>query len=98
MVLTWTEEDKAMLNRSEVSIFQENIVPDKLDDKYLPTDIHIVTYEMAGVTYYDAVRAYKMVDIFDVYYDKMEKNGRVIDIKSGYGRIKPKLWTPETGD
>ena len=95
MVLTWTDEDKQTLSRSEVSIHQENIVPDKLDETNLPNDIHIVEYEMAGETYYDAVRAYKMVDIFDVYYDKMQGGGKVVRIKSGYGRIKPKFWKPE---
>jgi len=93
MVLTWTDEEKANLTRAEVSIHGENITPDKLDNKTLPTDIHVIEYEMEGVTYYDAVRAYKMVNIFDVYHDKLKGGGKVVRITNGYGSIRPNLWT-----
>ena len=61
-------------------------------DADLPSDIHLVFYvaEDGGVLI-DAVRAYKKVDVFDAYHDA----GKVVlDIKTGYGRIKPKLYTP----
>ena len=65
------------------------------DDSELPTDIHVVEYIVDGKTYYDAVRSYKMSDIFDIYYDKLKPmGGSVISIKSGYGKIKPKLYNP----
>ena len=41
---------------------------------------------------FDAVRAYTKVDIFDEYYDKLGKDNPIHSIKSGYGRIKPKLY------
>jgi hypothetical protein len=47
---------------------------------------------VAGETYYDAVRAYTKVDIFDAYYDKLKSIGTITDIRSGLGRIKPILY------
>lgn len=60
------------------------------DNKNLPSDIHAVTYVEDGVTKIDAVRAYKMTDIFDGYYDFGIKT--IQSIESGYGSIKPKLY------
>ena len=39
-----------------------------------------------------AIRAYKSPDIFDALHDAGHK---VLEIKLGYGLIKPKLYTPE---
>jgi hypothetical protein len=47
---------------------------------------------VAGETYYDAVRAYTKVDIFDAYYDKLKSIGTIIEIKSGLGKIRPNLY------
>ena len=59
----------------------------------LPTDTHLVVYEEHGdgvtMTWNDAVRAYKSVDIFDVYFDL---GYTVLEIRNGYGAIKPKLF------
>ena len=66
----------------------ENELNDLSSD--LPTDTHLVRYinpdgELLG----DAVRAYKKSDIFDCYHDS---GLRVLDIKSGFGSVKPKLF------
>ena len=60
----------------------------------LPTDTHLVTAERCvdsdtTTIEQDAVRAYKSVDIFDVYHDL---GYTVLGIKNGYGACKPKLW------
>ena len=56
----------------------------------LPTDVHLVRYcDPEGNLHGDAVRAYKKSDIFDCYHDS---GLRVLDIKSGFGSIKPKLF------
>jgi len=92
----WSKEDLKEAERREVKIIYENFSsPSQLDEKGLPSDIHIITYEIDGETRLDAARAYKMVDIFDVYYDKLRLNGKVVDIRSGYGLLKPKLWKGE---
>ena len=81
------------LERSKINLFAQEVVKGDLNQHELPTDIHLIEYEIGDVLYCDAVRAYKMVDIFDVYYDKLAKvNGRIVSITSGYGSVKPKLW------
>jgi len=63
------------------------------EDKNLPSDTHVVTYYENGNRLMDAVRSYKMTDIFDAYYDYGIKD--IISIVSGFGTIKPKLYNPE---
>ena len=95
-MIEWNAVDKAEARRREVIIFRLGVSPEDFDDKGMPTDVHLIRYDIDGTTYCDAVRANKMVDIFDVYFDKLDLcGGRVIDIKSGYGTIKPKLWTSD---
>ena len=76
----------------QIQIVAQEVDIDTFDDKRLPSDVHIVTYEIGDTTYYDAVRAYTMVDIFDAYYDKLKDTGTVSKIKSGYGTIRPNLY------
>ena len=78
--------------KNKIQIVDQEIVPDSFDDSQLPTDIHIVTYTLGGETKYDVVRAYVKVDIFDAYYDKLKGQGELLDIKSGYGKIRPNLY------
>ena len=94
MAITWTDDDKERLVRREVIIFKQNVREQDLDDRGMPTDIHIVEYSQGGLPYSDIVRAGKMSDIFDAYYDKLKESGGgvVTAIKSGFGTIKPKLW------
>lgn len=56
----------------------------------IPTDTHLVTFRtIEGSVGSDAVRAFTKADIFDAYADGGLK---VIEIKSGFGSIKPKLY------
>ena len=100
MAITWTDDEKERLLRREVIIFQQNVREQDLDDKGLPTDIHIVEYSQGGLPHSDIVRAGKMSDIFDAYYDKLKISGGgvVTAIKSGFGTIKPKLWSSNKDD
>jgi len=86
-LLTFLPADKL-----KVQILEQEICPATFNDNELPTDVHIVTYTVAGDTYYDAVRAYTKVDIFDAYYDKLKSIGTIKDIKSGLGKIRPNLY------
>tara|TARA_B100000085_G_scaffold284024_1_gene316034 strand:- start:1683 stop:1991 length:309 start_codon:yes stop_codon:yes gene_type:complete len=80
------------LDKVNIQVVAQGICPDTFDDTKLPTDVHIIAYQVGKKEYFDAVRAYTMVDIFDAYHDKLQKIGTVTEIKSGYGRIKPKLY------
>jgi len=76
-------------------IHAQDVDVETFDDKQLPNDLHMVEYIIDGKTFNDAVRSYKMSDIFDVYYDKLKPmGGHIVSIKSGFGTIKPKLYNP----
>ena len=79
-------------DKKKIQVVKQDIDPTAFDDSELPTDVHLITYSLDGHTVIDAVRAYTMVDIFDAYYDKLGKLNIVSEIKSGYGKIKPKLF------
>jgi len=78
---------------TKIQIVDQEVDPDNFDSKGLPSDTHMVMYVVEGKTLYDAVRAYTKVDIFDTYYDKLKPiKGSLIDIRSGYGNIRPNLY------
>ena len=77
---------------SKIQIVAEGIKLDAFDDKQLPSDTHIVRYMQEGKEIIDAVRAYTMVDIFDEYFDLLSSENPILEIKSGFGYIKPKLY------
>ena len=75
---------------TKIQIFEEGVDLDSFDDSALPTDIHMVHFTLEdGTEQVDAVRAYTMVDIFDVYHDAKKK---VSKIQAGYGRVRPNLY------
>ena len=78
---------------NKIQILDQEINPDTFKHKGLPSDTHVVMYVVEGKTLYDAVRAYTKVDIFDCYHDKVKThNGSVIDIRSGYGNVRPNMY------
>ena len=96
-VLEWTGEELKEARRTEVEIFFHGTSEEELTQtKGLPNDLHLVEYTLDGKTHYDGVRSYKMVSIFDLYYDKLTPlGGEILSIKSGYGNIKPKLFNAQ---
>ena len=75
-----------------IILLMQETSEDELNDlsSELPTDTHLVTYRFPdGATGVDAVRSYSKVDIFDAYHDS---GLQILDIKSGFGSIKPKLF------
>jgi hypothetical protein len=91
--INFTSEEKKFLN---FNIHQLDIDPTTLDQAELPTDIHLVEYEVEGKLYVDAIRAFKMSDIFDGYYDKLNPlGGKITSITSGYGNLRPNLYNPK---
>ena len=81
----------------EVIVQIESTTHDKLVEleRTLPSDIHLVRYRKPTWKKKEkisAVRAYKMSDIFDQFHDK---RWEVLEIKQGYGRIKPRLFNTQ---
>ena len=83
---------------TKIQVIAEAIDLEKFDDKGLPSDTHLITFTKEGKEQVDAVRAYTMVDIFDVYYGKLGKENPIHSIKSGYGQIRPNLYGKIKGD
>ena len=69
-------------------IIQEKTTLDKSNDKKLPSDAFNVTYVVEGETHLDVTRSAKMVNIFDMYYDRYGK-GSVQKIDYGHGTVNP---------
>ncbi len=72
-------------------IIQEKTTHEKSLDRKLPTDAFNVTYIVEGETRLDVTRSSKMVNVFDMYYDRYGK-GAVQRIDYGSGTIRPNLW------
>ena len=83
---------------TKIQVIAEAIDLEKFDDKGLPSDTHLISFTKEGKQQVDAVRAYTMVDIFDVYYGKLGKDNPIHSIKSGYGQIRPNLYGKIKGD
>ena len=69
-------------------IILEKTTLDKAHDRKLPTDAFNVTYVVEGETRLDVTRSGKMVNVFDMYYDRYGKDC-VQKIDYGHGTIKP---------
>ena len=69
-------------------IIQEKTTHEKSLDRKLPTDAFNVTYIVEGETLLDVTRSSKMVNVFDMYYDRYGK-GSVQSIDFGHGTVNP---------
>ena len=72
-------------------IILEKTTKEKSVDRQLPTDAFNVTYVVDGKQHLDVTRSEKMVNVFDLYYDKYGKDA-VQKITYGQGTIRPNLW------
>ena len=72
-------------------ILQEKTTPEKANDRKLPSDAFNVTYVVDGETRLDVTRSGKMVNVFDMYYDRYGK-GSVQKIDYGHGTVNPSQW------
>ena len=69
-------------------ILQEKTTHEKANDRKLPSDAFNVTYIVEGETRLDVTRLGKMVNVFDMYYDRYGK-GSVQKIDYGHGTVNP---------
>ena len=72
-------------------IILEKTTQEKALDRKLPTDAFNVSYVVDGKEHLDVTRSEKMMNVFDLYYDKYGK-GAVQKIEYGHGTIRPNLW------
>ena len=69
-------------------IILEKTTQEKALDRKLPTDAFNVTYIVDGETFLDVTRSAKMVNVFDMYFDRYGK-GSVQKIDFGHGTVNP---------
>ena len=90
------EEAKKPEKKFDTSVYSceiilEKTTKEKVDDRQLPTDAFNVFYTVDGKEHLDVTRSEKMVNVFDMYYDRYGK-GVVQKIDYGAGTIRPNLW------
>ena len=77
----------------KIRLIFEKCPRDKGNDKKLPSDSFVVSYNDKEELKYDIVRAAAQVDVFDAYYDKY-KNVKGIEWTKGI--IHPKTYDGQT--
>ena len=82
------EESKIQAADYSCEILLEKTTEEKTHDKSFPTDAYVVRYVENGTQHLDVTRCYKMVNIFDMYYDKYGKDS-IKAIEFGHGTTKP---------
>ena len=90
------EEVKKPEKKFDTSVYSceiilEKTTKEKADDRQLPTDAFNVYYTVDGKEHLDVTRSEKMVNVFDMYYDKYGKDA-VQKIDYGAGSVRPNLW------
>ena len=78
-----------MMSDEKIRLIFEKCPRDKANDKKLPSDSFIVSYEHDKELKHDIIRAAAQVDVFDAYYDKY-KNVKGIEWTKGI--IHPKTY------
>ena len=78
-----------IMTDDKIKLIFEKCTPDKANDKKLPSDSYVVSYEEDKELKYDIIRAAAQVDVFDTYYDKYKN---VLSIVQSLGKVPPKLW------
>ncbi len=71
-------------------ILHQNCDPEVANDRSLPYNAYLVTYEIDGAIAYDLVIPDKQLEIFDYYWDRYREGLK--GWKQSEGRINPKLW------
>ena len=73
-----------------MKVLHQDCNPEVANDRSLPYNTYLVTYQDDGLKKYDLVLANKKVDIFDYYWDRYRED--LITFKQSEGRLNPKLW------
>ena len=77
----------------KIRVIFEKCPLDKSNDKKLPSDSFVVSYEEDKELKYDIIRAAAQVDVFDAYYDKYKN---VKSIQWTKGIVHPRTYDGQT--
>ena len=89
------KEDKIDPSDYSCEVILEKTTKDMANDRKLPTDAFNVTYVVEGEQLLDVTRSGKMVNVFDLYYDRYGKDS-VKKIDYGHGTVNPSQWGYKT--
>ena len=84
-------EEKFDPSEYSCEILLEKTTSEKAIDRKFPTDAFNVTYVVEGETRLDVTRSSKMVNIFDMYFDRYGKDS-IQKIDYGHGTVNPGQW------
>lgn len=87
----WSEHEKELSRQIYgCEIIQQKC--SKLDSEnfQLPNDSYLISYMYENEVYYDITRGNKMVNLFDMYYDKFGDGLKSINWT--HGRVNPRVW------
>ena len=92
-VVTEEKKEEVKFNPSDYwcEIILEKTTREKAEDKQFPTDAFNLFYVVDGKEHLDVTRSEKMINVFDMYYDRYGKDA-VQKIDYGAGAIRPNLW------
>ena len=87
------KEEPSKINPSDYSceVILEKTTKDKANDRKLPSDAFNIFYVVDGEERLDVTRSGKMVNLFDLYYDKYGKDS-IKKIDYGQGTVNPSQW------
>ena len=85
------EENKFDPSDYSCEVILEKTTKEKANDRKLPTDAFNVFYVVEGEERLDVTRSGKMVNVFDLYYDKYGKDS-LKKIDYGQGTVNPSQW------
>lgn len=88
----WTPGDLENNRKVGVLMIHENCEKSLAENKSLPLNSYIVTYEYKDSICYDIVQSNSISKIFDCYYDKLGIGSAIKSIKWTDGRVNPKLY------
>lgn len=87
----WSVSEKETIPFSyKCELLFDGITDNTINNYNLPSDSYLVYYSDKDGRKVDICRASRMVDIFDLYYDRFGGTIRGIDYTKG--RMNPKIW------
>jgi len=87
----WSAHEKELSKQIYgCEIIQQRCSKLDAENSQLPNDAYIIEYVHENEIYYDITRGNKVVNIFDMYYDKFKSDLKSINWTKG--RVNPRVW------
>lgn len=88
----WTPEEVSSIpQRYRCELLVNNVQTLELNNSSLPSDSFLVSYKDDEGDKVDICRGSRMVDVFDLYYDRF--GATIHSIQFTRGRVNPKIWS-----